>query len=240
LPERYRQIYLDHYIRNREGGYRTTSLSQRLEGWMHRQVAADVAPSTPARSGREPGDRPLATLEIGAGTLNHLRHEPPVGPYDIVEPFGELFAESDQLARVRHRYSDIAEIPANVRYDRINSIAAFEHIVDLPPVVARAALLLEEGGALRVGIPNEGTLLWALGTRVTGFEFKRRYGLDYQVLMRYEHVATADEIEAVLRHFFGSVACRVLGLNRVLAVYRFLECRRPVRDVASSILTDSP
>ncbi|MEZ0239390.1 MAG: class I SAM-dependent methyltransferase [Chloroflexota bacterium] len=244
LPESYQRIYLEHSRQNRGGLYTTTSLSQRLEEWMHRRVAADVAAGAAgsATAGSKggafagaPGQRP-STLEIGAGTLNQLRFEPAVGPYDIVEPYRELYDGSELLARVRRRYADIAEIDPAARYDRITSIAVFEHIPDLPPVVARAALLLADGGTLRVGIPNEGTILWRLGTLVTGFEFKRRYGLDYQVLMRYEHVSTADEIEAVVRLYFGDMKRSVLGLNRRLAVYRYLEAREPLRSEAASAL----
>ena len=235
LPDAYRRIYLDHYRQNRDGEYRTTALSQRLEAWMHRRVAADVRPrSAGAKAGVSGLSR--ATLEIGAGTLNHLPYEPDTAPYDVVEPFAELYADSPRLGRVRSVHADVADIDPSVRYDRIVTIAAFEHIVDLPPVVARAALLLHDDGALRVAIPNEGTILWALGTRVTGMEFRRRYGLDYQVLMRYEHVNTADEIEAVLRSCFDSVACAVLGLNRTLALYRFYACRRPRRGAAEAIV----
>lgn len=240
LPESYQRIYLEHSRQNRGGLYRTTSLSQRLEEWMHRRVAADVAAAAsgpvPDSSPAAAASRPrLATLEIGAGTLNQLRSEPEVGPYDIVEPYAELYDGSPLLARVRRHYADIGEIDPATRYDRITSIATFEHIPDLPPVVARAALLLADDGVLRVGIPNEGTPLWRLGTFVTGLEFRRRYGLDYQVLMRYEHVSTADEIEAVLRMLFADVRRSVLGLNRLFGIYRYLECRKPLRDRAAAV-----
>jgi hypothetical protein len=239
LPESYRRIYLEHSRQNRGGLYRTTSLSQRLEEWMHRRVAADVARASIAATPAAALGQGPTTLEIGAGTLNQLRYEPDVGPYDIVEPFAELNAGSPLLARVRRVYADIGEINPAERYDRITSIATFEHIPDLPPVVARAALLLSDGGVLRVGIPNEGTPLWRLGTLVTGLEFKRRYGLDYQVLMRYEHVSTADEIEAVLRLLFADVRRSVLGLNRQLGIYRFLACRNPRRDQAAEVLEEA-
>jgi SAM-dependent methyltransferase len=128
---------------------------------------------------------------------------------------------------VRRVFSSVEEVDSHPTYDRITSVATFEHIMDLPRVVAQAAMLLKPHGTLRVGIPNEGTLLWWMGTQVTGYEFKRRYGLDYGVLMRYEHVNTANDIEQVLNAFFGSVKCRVFGLCRNLAFYRYLECASP-------------
>lgn len=214
LPEAYRKIYQQHYLSNREGKYKTTSLSQKLESWMHKKVAADLNGSSDPRS----------TLEIGAGTLNQLHYEVRSGNYDIVEPFKELFEGSPLLSKVDQIYSDISEVPQDKKYDRITSIATFEHIMDLPFVVAEAANHLFEGGSLRVAIPNEGTIMWKMGTMVTGAEFKKKYGLDYQVLMQYEHVNTAADIEEVLKYFFHTVKCSVYGVSKGLAFYRFYAC----------------
>jgi hypothetical protein len=229
LPAAYRQIYLEHIMSNRAGSTNVTSLSSRMEGWLHRAAAADVRDS-------EVGNRERTTLEIGAGTLNHLAYEPAVSPYDIVEPCKELYQGSRWLRRIRTVYPDITEVDETRCYDRIISIATFEHIVNLPEVAAAAALRLRPEGCLRVGIPNEGTILWRLGTRVTGYEFRQRYGLDYRVLMAFEHVNTAREIEAVLRCFFRNIKCRVFGLSRGLAFYRFYVCRAADRDSAKHYL----
>src|SRR5262245_6463556 len=90
------------------------------------------------------------TLEIGAGTLNQLRYEPESQAYDVVEPFRELYQDSEMLRRVRHIYSDISEIPEGQTYDRVTSIATFEHICDLPQAVARVEIMLTPRGELRV------------------------------------------------------------------------------------------
>lgn len=115
------------------------------------------------------------------------------------------------------------------RYGRITAIASFEHICNLPEVVERCASLLVPGGGLRAAIPNEGRFLWKFAyTMTTGVEFRRKYGLDYSTLMNYEHVNTADEIEAVLTHFFPHVKMSLLGLNKDFAFYRYYECtKRP-------------
>lgn len=126
--------------------------------WLHKQVAKDVKKT----------DKDIDTLEIGAGTLNHLDYEQSIISYDIVEPFTELFEKSDQLKRINNIFSDILDIDSDSKYSRVISIATFEHIVDLPVVVAKAALLLKKNGSLRVSVPNEGTILWKLGTLITG------------------------------------------------------------------------
>jgi len=184
---------------------------------MHRKIAADVQESGPK-----------ATLEIGAGNLNQLPYEPCTTPYDIVEPFRELFESSPHLGRIRNVYDDVAEIPAATRYERITSIAVLEHVCDLPVLVARSALLLAEGGTFRAGIPSEGTILWRLGWQMTtALDFRARYNLDYKVLMRYEHVNTAREIEEVLRYFFAETRGRAFGIARSLSFYQFFACAKP-------------
>jgi len=217
LPEAYKAIYVDHYRMNREGASAATSVAQRMESWMHRKVAADVADPRAAST----------TLEIGAGSLNHLPYEPRVQNYDVVEPFSELFEKSPHRARIGHVYRDIDEIRGS-SYDRVVSIAAFEHLADLPAIVAKCGALLAPGGQLRIAIPSEGTLLWGLGWRLTtGVEFRLRHGLDYGVLMRHEHLNTATEIATVLRYFFESVKSKCFGVHPALSFYQFFECRRP-------------
>ena len=221
LPAAYQMIYAQHYRDNRDGATPATSVSSRLERWLHRQVAEDVQDTNHLKS----------TLEIGAGTLNQLAYEPGAAPYDIVEPFTALYEGSPILTRVRNRYNSIKDVPAGAKYDRVTAVATFEHICELPDVVARSGLLLGDGGTLRVAIPAEGTLLWTMGWRfTTGVEFRRRHGLDYATLMRHEHVNTAAEIETVLGHFYAEVKCRVFGISRGLSLYQAFVCRRPILD----------
>jgi hypothetical protein len=187
---------------------------------MHRKLAEDV------KSGAR-----KSTLELGAGTLNQLPYEPQSHPYDIVEPFHELYQASPNLARVRNIYDDILDIPRAATYERITSVAVLEHICNLPEVIAQSGLLLTEGGQFRAGIPSEGTILWRLGWKTTtALAFKRRYNLDYEVLMKHEHVNSAKEIEEVLRYFFVEVKGSVLGLTRPFSFYQFYACAKPRRD----------
>ena len=98
----------------------------------------------------------------------------------------------------------------------------------MPELVARSALLLADGGSFRAGIPSEGTILWRLGWQLTtALDFRARHNLDYKVLMRYEHVNTAREIEEVLRYFFTDSRTSVFGLMRSLSFYQFFACAKP-------------
>ena len=223
LPPELQAIYTRQYIENRAGATPAASLSQRLERWLHRQVAADVKDG-----------QPVATLELGAGTLNQLAFEPAGEAYDIVEPFEELYRDSPLRAGIRRVFADVSEVPADQAYQRITSVASLEHICDLPLVMARAARLLARGGTLRAAIPSEGGFLWKLGwMATTGLEFRLRHGLDYGLMMAHEHVNDAREIETLTRALFEEVRVRSFGLGRQLSLYRFLAARGPRLDVAA-------
>jgi SAM-dependent methyltransferase len=224
LPPKLAAIYTRQYLENRGGETPAASAAQRLERWLHRQVAADV------KDAASPG----ATLELGAGTLNQLAYEPAGIAYDIVEPFEALYRDSPLLGAVRAAYADIAEVPPARTYDRITSVASLEHICDLPLVLSRAARRLAPGGSLRAAIPSEGGFLWGLGWRATtGLEFRLRHGLDYGRLMAHEHVNDAREIETLVRALFEEVEVKSFGLGRQLSLYRFLAARGPRLDVAA-------
>ena len=216
LPPEYQEVYKEQYKRNRNGEYAAASASQKVEGWLHKQVAKDVIK-----------DNNKITLEIGAGTLNQLKHENTTH-YDIVEPFTSLFEDSPFLNRINNVYKDISEIEIKQKYDRITSVATFEHILNLPEVVAKSCLLLNNGGTLRTSIPNEGTWLWEIGWKATtGFAYKRKYGLDYGIMMKHEHCNNADEVEEILNYFYGKNKMTVFGLNKAFALYRFYESSEP-------------
>jgi hypothetical protein len=230
LPDEFARIYIAHYKENRGGNTPASSLSQRMESWLHKRVASDVRVDRSYKT----------TLEIGAGTLNHLPYESEVGPYDIVEPFKDLYEGATLLSRIRNIYADIGAIPETQKYDRIISIATFEHICNLPEVIARAGVLLNPRGVLRVSIPSEGTFLWTLGWKLTtGLEFRIRYGLDYGLLMRYEHVNTAREVEDLLRYFFNDINVAVFGLSKKLSLYQFYKCACPQIEKCHEFLESS-
>lgn len=231
LPKEIQDVYSAHYKSNREGQTLASSWAQKMESWLHKQVARDVINSQSSNK---------VTLELGAGTLNQLRYELDIQSYDIVEPFTDLYKNSPLLKRIRNKYSDISNIPENSRYDRIISIATLEHVCSLPELIARSGLLLAESGVFRASIPSEGTPLWALGWKLTtGLEFKFKYGLNYGLLMKHEHVNTAKEIEEILNYFFADSKCKVLGLCRSISFYRYYECKNPKIDRCRAFLEKS-
>ena len=192
LPKEYQRIYDKHYKENRDGATKVSGMSRKMEYWMHRKVAKSSSPGK-------------KTLELGAGTLNQLDFER-TNIYDVVEPYQQLLKDSPNRTYVRKIYADISDVK-NEEYDRIISVACLEHVENLPEMIRKSVVLLKPGGKMCIAIPNEGRFLWKFAyTVTTGNEFKKRYGLSYEVIMKYEHLNTADEIELILKYFFKNVS----------------------------------
>lgn len=186
LSAAHQASYVEHYRANRAD----SSISMRLEKWMHRQL------------GRQ---RAAQILEIGAGNLNHVPYHRGAA-YDAVEPFRELWEDSPHRGAVRALFRDIAEVPHDSTYDLILSVAVLEHLTELPDVIARSALLLRPGGRWCAAFPSEGGFLWGLAWRgTTGIAYRLKRGLDYRSILRHEHVNTAREIVRLLDYFFAAV-----------------------------------
>lgn len=230
LPERYQLVYADEYHRNREGHDLASRVGVSLESWMHQVVA---------RGGRASGAGRL--LEIGAGTLNHVRYESDVVSYDIIEPFAELVQRSGRQSSVRHVYGTIEDLPTAARYDRMVSIAVLEHVLDLPRLIATSCLHLEERGLWQAAIPSEGAFLWQVGWRIKGIPFRLRTGLDYGFLTHWEHVNDAREIESLISLFFEDVAVDRFPTKLFHAsFYTYIEARRPRMEIAREYLEAYP
>jgi len=218
LPPRHAELYIDEYRRNREGGKGLPAVVAGLESWMHRRIATEIPE--------------CRILELGGGTLNHVPYEKSFKTYDVVEPFRDLWENSPYRNVVSAIYEDIAQVQDRARYDRIVSVAVLEHLTELPLVMSSCGLLLADGGEFRAGIPSEGGLLWGLSWRLTtGISFKVRTGLSYSVIMRHEHVNTADEIVAVAQYLFRCVRVHRFPLpTKHLSFYTFLCASDPCLD----------
>lgn len=226
LPEALKKIYVDVYQHSREGKSLFFRLTQYLESWMHKKCAKYATPGQ-------------TVLELGAGTLNQLPWEPKGLEYDVVEPFHELFEGNEQaISRVRDFYDDIMDIPADRKYERIQSIAVLEHVTDLPKMLARSAQLLEEDGVFVAAIPSEGELGWGLTWRCSAaIAFKLRTGQSYKTLLQHEHINDAAEITDLCKHFFGKVSFKRFPLPfKHGSLYTVLVCRKPDLKNAAAML----
>ena len=228
LPE-YQEIYVEEYKLNRGGESPLSAIVKKIESWGHYKLRSpeSVTPSPDT-----------SVLELGAGTLNHIPFEVAFSCYDVVEPFDELFETSEHCERVSKRYKSIYDIEGASKYNRIISQLTLEHVPDLPALVAKSALLLEEGGVFQAAIPSEGGFLWGLSWRLTtGISYRLRTGLNYKTLMHYEHINEAREIEQVLGHLFTHVLVRRFPLPIFhLSMYSYIEASGPRLDRCRSLL----
>lgn len=228
LDPAYRAIYEDHMARNRGGGSALNKAALRMEEWMHRKAALP---------------RANTILELGGGNLNHLRFEHPSCSYSVIEPLGTLVEASPLAARVDYLgdYEDLFNLARDRQrsFDKVLSIAVLEHLEDLPSVVAASAVILADRGAFVAGIPSEGGWLWRTSWQATtGRAFRKRYGLDYDRLMAWEHINTEPEILAVIRTFFADVRVRRFpGSTLNLSLYTAVLAGAPRRDTALTHLS---
>ncbi|TSC63459.1 MAG: hypothetical protein G01um1014106_493 [Parcubacteria group bacterium Gr01-1014_106] len=225
LPDSYAHVYTA--LRDSDRPVRFFVPLQ-LERWLHTQAA------------REKHSFPL--LELGAGALNHVPYEEAHGDYDIVEPFTALYRERRERSRVRRIFSDISDIPIEAQYQRIISIAVLEHVLDLPTMIARCALLVRDRGVFCAGIPSEGEFLWHLASRFgTGIVFRWRFGVSYTPFIRREHINTADEIVRAVKIFFADVHLRRFPFSlHHLSLYTMITARKPQREIATAYLHRVP
>mgnify|MGYP006181462429 FL=1 len=212
LSQKYKDIYNQHYISNREGSGFANLLSQKMEAWMHKK--------TSSINGKN-------ILELGAGNLNHIVYENDYNNYDIVEPFYDLYKDSPNLSSVRSIFNSLSEV--NNKYDKIVSIATLEHLVDLPKEIQLCKNLLQDEGILQVAIPCEGELAFRLGWMLTtGITFRIKHNLDYARLMQYEHINSINEIYNILENNFNIVKFQrspFLFPLKHFSFYAYFECK---------------
>ena len=216
LSEAYKKIYEIHYKDNREGKGFFNFLSSYLESWAHKIISKNNYNSK-------------TILEIGAGTLNHLRFEKNYVEYEVVEPFKNLYKDSAELKNINKFYDCISQID-NKTYDRIISIMTFEHLENLPKIVKKCHQLLKDDGVLQIAIPCEGELAFKLGwSLTTAISFRLKYGLDYSKIMSHEHLNTQEEIIIVIKNFFKIkkfIRSPFILPIKNLSFYSFIECKK--------------
>lgn len=212
LPQEYRKIFKEAYKDNRDGIGLLGALKVKLENWMHHKVA------------NLPKER---ILEVGAGTLNHIKFENNFKIYDVIEPMNFLYKNSKAIKSVDNIYKTSEEIKNNTYYTNIISIAVFEHMTNLPLELTKLVKMLDKDGTFQVAIPSEGALFWYLSWRlVTGSSFYLKHKLDYKIFMKHEHLNDCDEIETLIGYLFNNVQISRFPFNLFhLSFYTYIEAR---------------
>ena len=190
LEEKYKLIFDEWRLLNRNAVGTANTLAAILESWCHKEIAKDKFKGN--------------ILEIGAGTLNHVKYEKNFNTYDIIEPFEKAYKNSKYLSEISNIFTNYSEI--NNKYKKIISIYTFEHMTNLPYEIIEIKKILDNNGSLHVAIPCEGEFAFKTGWKLTtGIAFKLKYKLDYSVIMKHEHINTFEEILILLKNYFKKV-----------------------------------
>jgi SAM-dependent methyltransferase len=147
----------------------------------------------------------MCVLEIGPGSLPHVKFwqgsPEKFISVEVDEQFHQLAREKCQadfhgLTRLRgdHRL----DLP-NESVDLVLTFYSLEHLDRLDENVDEISRVLKPGGILLGAVPNEGGLLWGLGRFLTTRRWiRKKYALDYDKIIAWEHPNFVDDIRLSL------------------------------------------
>jgi len=145
-------------------------------------------------------------LEIGCGHGHHLRY----GGNDYHHYIG-LDIEYKFLCTLKERFPGTRVVNGSAyalpfrdqSVDCVISVYCFEHLRGLPDCLAEIRRVLKPEGELLVGLPAEGGFLYGLGRGLTSKPYmERKYGIDYDAIVRWEHWNTFNEVVEMLQAQF--------------------------------------
>lgn len=186
LPKGIKKIFNKHYLNNRQN-----LLSQLSEIWLH--------------SSMDDRKSKKKTLEIGAGTLNHLPYEDNNKIYDIIEPKKFLIDSSKYKKKINKSFSNLRGCKKNY-YDRIISCAVLEHLTNLPKFLYESSFKINKKGYQQHSVPCEGYPFWNISWFLfNALIFRIKYGFDFKYIAKHEHVNNLDEIIILIKFFYKKV-----------------------------------
>ena len=154
----------------------------------------------------------LNVVEIGPGTLPHRN-------YLVGEP--ELYVSVD--VRVEFHKMAIAKakcktlivnldfedqtinLPDNFA-DIIITFYSLEHVHKLEKIISEYERILKPNGYFIGAIPNEGGFFWGLGRLVTTRLAMKKYNINYDLIISWEHPNFCDEIRNCLKNKFIEIS----------------------------------
>jgi SAM-dependent methyltransferase len=145
-------------------------------------------------------------VEIGCGHGHHLA----LGKNRYMRYIG-LDIEYGFLRTMRLRFpgkpvvhGDAYSVPfRDGSIDCILSIYNFEHLRRLQDCLWEIHRVLKAEGELLVAFPLEGGILYRIGRRMTSKRYmEKKYGIDYDAIVRWEHCNDFIEIERQLKEKF--------------------------------------
>jgi len=156
-------------------------------------------------------------LEVGCGHGHHLRYGE-----NKYETYIGVDIEHKFLRTVKNRFpgthlinGDAYAMPfRDNSVDCVLSVYCFEHLRRLPLCLANIRRVLRPEGHLLVGLPAEGGFLYRVGRSLTSKPYMRRkYGIDYDAIVRWEHRNTFKEVVEKIKEQFEIVEQRFIPLS---------------------------
>jgi len=145
-------------------------------------------------------------LEVGCGNGHHVQH----GGNEYQRYIG-LDIEYKFLCTLRERLSgtwtvngDAHALPLRDQsVDCVLSVYCFEHLRQLPQCLTEIQRVLKPEGELLVGLPAEGGFLYEIGRSLTSKRYiERKYDIDYDALVHWEHWSSCLEVVEEIRRRF--------------------------------------
>jgi SAM-dependent methyltransferase len=143
------------------------------------------------------------TLEIGFGAGRHNRFFGGDRGNYIASEYSGVHVKSRPWQAVLGRAlrCDARALPfSSGAFEQVISIYNLEHIDDLQAVLREVARVLRPDGRFLVALPCEGGFAWNLGRELTTRPlFRKKYGVDYDKVIAFEHVRDFDGVSAEIR-----------------------------------------
>ena len=216
LSKEVKKIFDIEYKKNREN-----LLSQLSESWLHFAIKGrNLLFNT--------------TLEIGAGSLNHLKYEnfSKKHIYDVIEPKKFLYENNKNKFLVNKFYKSLNNTKKN-SYSRIISCAVLEHLEDLPYYLYLSSQKMKKNGYQSHSIPCEGYPIWNITWfLISGITFKLRTGKSFKEIQRHEHLNSFDEILKLVKFFYRDVQIKYsypFFFSPYVSFYSNLTFKNPIR-----------
>lgn len=145
-------------------------------------------------------------LEIGAGTGEHINYEHSCEKYYALEILPAM------ANKIRAKFPNVEVITGDCQepfplednsIDRVNAIHVLEHLTNLPATLKEIKRVLKPFGTLVAMIPCEG-MAYKIARKISAERlFKKTYKMDYDWLVKSEHVNSPKEIITELNKEFS-------------------------------------
>lgn len=142
-------------------------------------------------------------LEIGFGAGRHSLFFKGDRTHYVASEFSDAHKDSSVWASMKGSVlrCDARRLPFQRRsFDVVISIYNLEHISDLDNVFREVSRVLKFNGRFLIALPCEGGFAWNLGRELTTRRFfQKKYSINYDKVIAFEHVWSYEEVESRLR-----------------------------------------